>query len=282
IVVEESTCQSDSFKKHSDSETLDADTVLYKGDASFHLVVGVQIIDDCTREQHKKLDFLEMELAAAKQEGFVSKQLLETNGTYSEGRPLVMIGILTIFGRQKNRDAIRNAWMGSAALKKLEDGKGIVARLVLIFKLMRKLQLKYKEEGIVSLKNLKTFTFRELQQATNSFNSKNILGAGGFGNVYRGKLGDGSMVAVKRLKDFRTELEIISLAVHRNLLRLIGYCATPNEKLLVYPYMSNDSVASRLRVFEIEDMNIKALIRFGRENCQKSRPVTILCRSKKH
>ncbi|RYR13016.1 hypothetical protein Ahy_B04g070239 [Arachis hypogaea] len=73
-----------------------------------------------------------MELAAAKQEGFVSKQLLETNGTYSEGRPLVMIGILTIFGRQKNRDAIRNAWMGSgAALKKLEDGKGIVARLVI-------------------------------------------------------------------------------------------------------------------------------------------------------
>ncbi|QHO20054.1 putative LRR receptor-like serine/threonine-protein kinase [Arachis hypogaea] len=109
----------------------------------------------------------------------------------------------------------------------------------------------YKEEGIVSLGNLKTFTFRELQQAIDSFSSKNILGAGGFGNVYREKLGDGSMVAVKRLKDvtgssgesqFRTELEMISLAVHRNLLRLIGYCATPNEKLLVYPYMSNGSV----------------------------------------
>ncbi|RYR29682.1 hypothetical protein Ahy_B01g054133 [Arachis hypogaea] len=107
------------------------------------------------------------------------------------------------------------------------------------------------EEGIVSLGNLKTFTFRELQQAIDSFSSKNILGAGGFGNVYREKLGDGSMVAVKRLKDvtgssgesqFRTELEMISLAVHRNLLRLIGYCATPNEKLLVYPYMSNGSV----------------------------------------
>lgn len=64
------------------------------------------------------------------------------------------------------------------------------------------------------------------------------------------------MVAVKRLKDvtgtagesqFRTELEMISLAVHRNLLRLIGYCATPNERLLIYPYMSNGSVASRLR-----------------------------------
>ncbi|XP_057802792.1 probable LRR receptor-like serine/threonine-protein kinase At2g23950 isoform X1 [Salvia miltiorrhiza] len=46
---------------------------------------------------------------------------------------------------------------------------------------------------------------------------------------------------------FRIELEMISLAVHRNLLRIIGYCATPNERFLVYPYMSNGSVAARLR-----------------------------------
>ncbi|KAJ1395765.1 Glycosyl transferase, family 31 [Sesbania bispinosa] len=84
------------------------------------------------REQHKKLDALEMELAAARQEGFVSKRLIETNGTYSERRPLVVIGILTKFGRQKNRDAIRKAWMGSgAALKKTEEGKGIVVRFVI-------------------------------------------------------------------------------------------------------------------------------------------------------
>lgn len=74
--------------------------------------------------------------------------------------------------------------------------------------------------------------------------------------MYKGKLGNGTLVAVKRLKDvtgtsgesqFRTELEMISLAVHRNLLRLIGYCATSSERLLVYPYMPNGSVASRLR-----------------------------------
>ncbi|KAG9134911.1 hypothetical protein Leryth_001199 [Lithospermum erythrorhizon] len=109
----------------------------------------------------------------------------------------------------------------------------------------------------VKLGNLRNFTFKELQLATNNFSSKNILGSGGFGNVYMGKISDGTIVAVKRLKDingsagdaqFRTELELISLAVHRNLLRLIGYCATPSERLLVYPYMSNGSVASRLRV----------------------------------
>ncbi|KAF7838105.1 putative LRR receptor-like serine/threonine-protein kinase [Senna tora] len=130
----------------------------------------------------------------------------------------------------------------------------------------------FQDDGLVSLGNLKNFTFRELQHATDNFSSRNILGAGGFGNVYRGKLGDGTMVAVKRLKDvtgsagesqFRTELEMISLAVHRNLLRLIGFCSTPNERLLVYPYMSNGSVASRLRGKPSLDWNTRKRIAIG-------------------
>ncbi|KAK9275905.1 hypothetical protein L1049_023179 [Liquidambar formosana] len=129
-----------------------------------------------------------------------------------------------------------------------------------------------QEEGLVSLGNLRNFTLRELQLATDNFSSKNILGTGGFGNVYKGKLGDGTMVAVKRLKDvigtagesqFRTELEMISLAVHRNLLRLVGYCATPTERLLVYPYMSNGSVASRLRGKPALDWNTRKRIAIG-------------------
>ncbi|XP_077237710.1 protein NSP-INTERACTING KINASE 1-like [Tasmannia lanceolata] len=108
----------------------------------------------------------------------------------------------------------------------------------------------------VCLGNLKRFQFRELQIATDNFSSKNILGKGGFGNVYKGHLQDRTVVAVKRLKDgnaagggiqFQTEVEMISLAVHRNLLRLCGFCMTTTERLLVYPYMSNGSVASRLK-----------------------------------
>ncbi|KAH7857238.1 hypothetical protein Vadar_010454 [Vaccinium darrowii] len=108
----------------------------------------------------------------------------------------------------------------------------------------------------VRLGHLKRYTFKELRAATDHFNSKNILGKGGFGIVYKGCLNDGSIVAVKRLKDynaiggeiqFQTEVEMISLAVHRNLLRLWGFCSNDNERLLVYPYMSNGSVASRLR-----------------------------------
>ncbi|XP_009362500.1 BRASSINOSTEROID INSENSITIVE 1-associated receptor kinase 1 isoform X1 [Pyrus x bretschneideri] len=113
-----------------------------------------------------------------------------------------------------------------------------------------------EEDPEVHLGQLKRFSLRELQVATDTFSNKNILGRGGFGKVYKGRLTDGTLVAVKRLKEertqggelqFQTEVEMISMAVHRNLLRLRGFCMTPTERLLVYPYMSNGSVASCLR-----------------------------------
>ncbi|EPS59195.1 hypothetical protein M569_15614, partial [Genlisea aurea] len=103
---------------------------------------------------------------------------------------------------------------------------------------------------------LKRFSWRELQLATDNFSEANVLGQGGFGKVYRGVLADETKIAVKRLTDFgspgggtafQREVEMISVAVHRNLLRLIGFCTTPTERLLVYPFMHNLSVASRLR-----------------------------------
>ncbi|KAI6670459.1 hypothetical protein NL676_005344 [Syzygium grande] len=123
-----------------------------------------------------------------------------------------------------------------------------------------------------SLGNLRRFHFRELQIATNNFSSKNILGKGGFGHVYKGVLQDGTLVAVKRLKDanavggeiqFQTEIEMISLAVHRNLLRLYGFCITPVEKLLIYPFMSNGSVASRLKGKPVLDWGTRKRIALG-------------------
>jgi serine/threonine protein kinase len=103
--------------------------------------------------------------------------------------------------------------------------------------------------------HLKRFSFRELQIATSNFSPKNILGQGGYGVVYKGCLPNKTFIAVKRLKDpsfagevqFQTEVEMIGLALHRNLLSLHGFCMTPDERLLVYPYMPNGSVADRLR-----------------------------------
>ncbi|KAL5562954.1 hypothetical protein UlMin_032701 [Ulmus minor] len=113
-----------------------------------------------------------------------------------------------------------------------------------------------EEDPEVHLGQLKRFSLRELQVATDNFSNKNVLGRGGFGKVYKGRLTDGTLVAVKRLKEertsggelqFQTEVEMISMAVHRNLLRLRGFCMTPTERLLVYPFMCNGSVASCLR-----------------------------------
>ncbi|XP_058009694.1 hydroxyproline O-galactosyltransferase HPGT1 [Hevea brasiliensis] len=89
------------------------------------------------REQKKKLAMVEMDLAAARQAGFVSKHSPEKGDGHSKKKLLAVIGIITTFGRKKNRDAIRKAWMptvticAGAGIKKLEDEKGIVVRFVI-------------------------------------------------------------------------------------------------------------------------------------------------------
>ncbi|KAK8612733.1 hypothetical protein V6N13_092844 [Hibiscus sabdariffa] len=116
-------------------------------------------------------------------------------------------------------------------------------------------ELQLQHDYDFEIGHVKRFSFRELQLATGNFNPKNILGQGGYGVVYKGCLPNRSFIAVKRLRDpnftgevqFQTEVEMIGLALHRNLLRLYGFCMTPDERLLVYPYMPNGSVADRLR-----------------------------------
>ena len=114
----------------------------------------------------------------------------------------------------------------------------------------------------IAFGQLKRFAWRELQLATDNFSEKNVLGQGGFGKVYKGVLPDNTKVAVKRLTDFESpggdaafqrEVEMISVAVHKNLLRLIGFCTTQTERLLVYPFMQNLSLAHRLREIKAGD-----------------------------
>lgn len=113
-----------------------------------------------------------------------------------------------------------------------------------------------EDDRKISLGQVKRFSWRELQLATGNFCESNIIGQGGFGKVYKGVLSDNTKVAVKRLADycnpggeaaFHREVQLISVAVHRNLLRLIGFCTTSSERILVYPFMQNLSVAYRLR-----------------------------------
>ncbi|XP_021763499.1 proline-rich receptor-like protein kinase PERK8 [Chenopodium quinoa] len=99
--------------------------------------------------------------------------------------------------------------------------------------------------------NSKTwFSYEELHAASNGFAAQNILGAGGFGCVYRGCLQDGTEVAIKKLKDnsgqgdreFKAEVEIISRVHHRYLVSLVGYCITDFQRLLVYEFVANGTL----------------------------------------
>ncbi|PIA33387.1 hypothetical protein AQUCO_04100071v1 [Aquilegia coerulea] len=99
------------------------------------------------------------------------------------------------------------------------------------------------------------FTYKELHEATNHFDSNKELGDGGFGTVYHGKLRDGRVVAVKRLfehnykrvEQFMNEIAILSRLRHRNLVTLYG-CTNRHsrELLLVYEYVPNGTVADHL------------------------------------
>ncbi|GAB2275115.1 hypothetical protein Dimus_009880 [Dionaea muscipula] len=94
------------------------------------------------------------------------------------------------------------------------------------------------------------FTLRDLENATNRFAAENIIGEGGYGVVYRGRLVNGAEVAVKRLlnnlgqaeKEFRVEVEAIGHARHKNLVRLLGYCIEGVHRMLVYEYVSNGNL----------------------------------------
>ncbi|KAL2232348.1 probable receptor-like protein kinase At1g11050 [Sesamum indicum] len=107
----------------------------------------------------------------------------------------------------------------------------------------------------------KWFHVAELEQATNGFLQKNMIGKGGYGVVYKGTLSDGTEVAVKQILDleskgddeFTNEAEIISKIRHRNLLALRGFCVTSErfkgkKRYLVYDFMSNGSLENHLFV----------------------------------
>ncbi|KAK9748481.1 hypothetical protein RND81_02G060400 [Saponaria officinalis] len=99
------------------------------------------------------------------------------------------------------------------------------------------------------------FTYRELAVATKNFKYSYLIGEGGFGKVYKGRLDDvGKVIAAKRLnleslqgnQEFIVEVLMLSLLHHHNLVTLIGYCAEGDQRILVYEYMSRGSLADHL------------------------------------
>ncbi|KAF5457629.1 hypothetical protein F2P56_021718 [Juglans regia] len=99
------------------------------------------------------------------------------------------------------------------------------------------------------------FSLEEIKTATHNFHVELIIGEGGFGNVYKGLVDEGTeTVAIKRLnpeskqgrREFLTEIEMLSQLRHVHLVSLIGYCNDDGEMILVYDYMTNGTLRHHL------------------------------------
>lgn len=107
--------------------------------------------------------------------------------------------------------------------------------------------------------------FVVLQEATNHFDEQMVIGVGGFGRVYKAVLQDNTKVAVKRgnpkshqgIREFRTEIELLSGLRHRHLVSLIGYCDERNEMILVYEYMEKGTLKSHLYASDLPPLSWK-------------------------
>ncbi|KAK1309368.1 Receptor-like serine/threonine-protein kinase SD1-8 [Acorus calamus] len=107
----------------------------------------------------------------------------------------------------------------------------------------------FRERNGANETELPMFDLETVQNATNNLSASNVIGEGGYGPVYWGKL-EGQEVAVKRLsktskqgaEEFKNELTLIAKVQHRNLVRLLGCCIEGDERMLIYEYMPNKSL----------------------------------------
>lgn len=101
----------------------------------------------------------------------------------------------------------------------------------------------------------KVFTGKEIKKATNNFSRDLLLGAGGYGEVYKGTLDDGTVVAVKIAKIGNTkgtdqvlnEVRILCQVNHRSLVHLLGCCVELEQPIMVYEYIENGTLLEHLQ-----------------------------------
>ncbi|XP_020521615.1 cysteine-rich receptor-like protein kinase 10 [Amborella trichopoda] len=141
----------------------------------------------------------------------------------------VFLGFLCVMGirkrRKKNRIVRKRRKVSGGAMKR-EDGDEVG-----------------EEESVF-------WKLSTLKLATDKFSDENTLGSGGFGAVYKGRMRNGTEIAVKRLavgsnqgiKEFKNEVKLLLKAQHRNLVRLLGCCMEGGEKMLIYEYLPNKSL----------------------------------------
>lgn len=101
------------------------------------------------------------------------------------------------------------------------------------------------------------FSYQNLLEATGSFSEDVVIGRGACGTVYKALMGDGTMIAVKKLKSrgegpsssdnsFRAEISTLGKIRHKNIVKLYGFCYHQDASLLLYEYMPNGSLGEHL------------------------------------
>ncbi|CAN6861513.1 unnamed protein product [Brassica oleracea] len=108
----------------------------------------------------------------------------------------------------------------------------------------------------VPLTSVKHYSVASLQQYTESFSQENLLGSGMLGSVYKARLPDGKMFAVKKLdkraceqQQYHEFIELVNdidRIRHANIVELVGYCAEHDQRLLIYEYCSNGTLQDGL------------------------------------
>ncbi|KAG5527761.1 hypothetical protein RHGRI_028643 [Rhododendron griersonianum] len=103
-----------------------------------------------------------------------------------------------------------------------------------------------------SASGIPRYSHKDIQKATQNFTT--TLGHGAFGSVYKATMATGGVVAVKVLasdsqqgeREFQTEVSLLGRLHHRNLVNLVGYCVDKGQRMLIYEFMTNGSLASLL------------------------------------
>ncbi|XP_030461609.2 putative serine/threonine-protein kinase [Syzygium oleosum] len=93
-------------------------------------------------------------------------------------------------------------------------------------------------------------SMEELRNATEDFHPLRIIGDGGFGLVFKARLANGLTVAIKKLEpdafqgfhEFRAEMEALCKLQHPNIVKILGYCMSNSDRVLVYEFMERGSL----------------------------------------
>ncbi|CAH9093555.1 unnamed protein product [Cuscuta epithymum] len=128
----------------------------------------------------------------------------------------------------------------------------IAARCLLKIQNSKKGNDKLQHTDVISIlsEEFSQYDYGTIQAITNNFSSQSIVGEGGYGFVYKGKLPDGQEVAIKRLsksseqgvQEFKNEVEVVAKLQHKNLVKLLGFCSDGEERILVYEFVPNKSL----------------------------------------